>query len=64
MWPKDEPEVIIYASVKRAGTSKPISMAVKEIVKNMNKYLNIFDEEGKEKVTKSTKIDNYLNQMK
>ena len=62
MWPKDEPEVIIYASVKRAGTSKPISMAVKEIVKNMNKYLNIFDEEGKEKVIKSTKIDNYLNQ--
>lgn len=61
MWPKDAPEVIIYASVKRAGTSKPISNAVTEIVKNMNKYLNIFDEEKEEKDVKNQKIDNYLN---
>ena len=61
MWPKDHPEVIIYASVKRAGTSKPISNAVTEIVKNMNKYLNIFDEEKEEKDVKNQKIDNYLN---
>lgn len=61
MWPKDDPEVIIYASVKRAGTSKPISNSVTEIVKNMNKYLNIFEDEKKEKDIANKKVDNYLN---
>lgn len=60
MWPKDDPKVIIYASAKRPGTSKPLSNSVKEIVKNMNKYLNIF-EEKKEKTIENKKIDNYLN---
>ena len=61
MWPKNNPEIIIYASVKRAGTSKPISDAVTEIVKNMNKYLNIFDNEKEEKDIENKKINNYLN---
>ena len=61
MWPKDDPKVIIYASVKRASSSKPISKAVTEIIKNMNKYLNIFEDEQKETTLKNTKIDNYLN---
>ena len=60
MWPKDDPQVIIYASVKRAS-GKPISDCVTSIVKNMNKYLNIF-EKDKEKVLDNTTIDNYLNQ--
>lgn len=61
MWPKNNPEIIIYASVKRAGTSKPISDAVTEIVKNMNKYLNIFDNAKEEKDIENKKINNYLN---
>ncbi|MGM9878838.1 MAG: penicillin-binding transpeptidase domain-containing protein [Bacilli bacterium] len=61
MWPKEDPEVIIYASVKRAGTSKPISDAVTEIVKNINKYLNIFKEEKEEKDVENQEVDNYLN---
>ena len=61
MWPKNDPKVVIYASVKRSGTSKAISKPVTEIVKNMNKYLNIFDDDGKEKTVKNHVIDNYLN---
>ena len=61
MWPKNDPKVVIYASVKRSGTSKAISKPVTEIVKNMNKYLNIFDDDKKEKTVKNHVIDNYLN---
>ena len=59
MWPKNDPQVIIYASVRRSS-SKPISDSVTSIVKNMNKYLNIF-ENDKEKVLENNKVDNYLN---
>ncbi len=62
MWPKNDPKVIIYASAKKAGTSKVISGPVKEIVKNINKYLNIFEEEEKDKTINNFKTDNYLNQ--
>ncbi len=60
MWPKNNPQVIIYASVKRSS-SKPISNCVTSVVKNMNKYLNIF-EKDKDKVLKNVKIDSYINQ--
>lgn len=60
MWPKDDPEVIIYASVKR-GTSGPLSDAVTSIVKNMNKYLNIFAEEETNDDKENHIADNYLN---
>lgn len=59
MWPKKNPEVIIYASVKR-GTSDPLADSVTSIVKNMNKYLNIFADEDKNVIDNYT-VDNYLN---
>lgn len=60
MWPKDDPEVIIYASAKRPGSSNCLSDAVKSIVKNMNKYLNIFEDDEKEDIS-NFKVENYLN---
>ena len=41
IYPKSDPKIIIYASVKRPsmGLQKPISNAVKEIVDNVGKYL-------------------------
>lgn len=63
MWPKEDPKVIIYASVKRGGSSTPISNAVKSIVKNMNKYLNIFADD-EEKVIDNFTVGNYLNKTK
>ena len=40
IYPKSNPQVIIYASVKRpsGGSQKPVSNAVKEIVGNLSKY--------------------------
>ena len=40
IYPKSNPQVIIYASVKRpsGGSQKPLSNAVKEIVENVSKY--------------------------
>lgn len=40
IYPKSDPKVIIYASVKRpsGGSQKPISNAVKDIVQNLSKY--------------------------
>lgn len=63
MWPKDDPEIIIYASVKRSGTSTPISKAVTSIIKNINKYLNIFSEDEDDTIENFT-VDNYLNKTK
>ena len=39
-YPKDDPKVIIYASVKRpsGGSQKPLSNAVTEVVNNLSKY--------------------------
>lgn len=41
IYPKSNPEIIIYASVKKpsGGSQKPISNAVKEVVNNIGKYL-------------------------
>ena len=60
MWPKDDPKVIIYASAKRPGSSNCLSGAVTSIVKNMNKYLNIFEDEKNNDVV-NFKVGNYLN---
>ena len=40
IYPRSNPQVIIYASVKRpsGGSQKPVSNAVKEIVSNISKY--------------------------
>ncbi len=40
IYPKSDPQIIIYASVKRpsGGSQKPLSNAVKEIVHNVSRY--------------------------
>lgn len=62
MWPKNDPEVIIFTSVKKGGSSKPLENSVKFMVKNMNKYLNIFNTE--ESVSETIKVSNYNNKIK
>ncbi len=65
MWPKDDPEVIIYASVKKSvgGSSKPLTTSVKSLVQNISKYLNIFNEEEQKTLT-NYNVDNYINKDK
>lgn len=62
MYPKDNPEVIIYVAMQRSYNSNVLPETVKTIVKDTAKYLGIFDEapELNKEVTKY-KIDNYKN---
>ena len=55
IYPKSNPQIIIYASVKRPsnGSQKPISNAVKEVVLNTGKYL------GTEKQTTTDQVIEY-----
>lgn len=56
IYPMDNPEIIIYASMKRpdGGSQRPIQNAVKEVIVNISKYL------GKEESqTTVEKITNY-----
>ncbi len=56
IYPKSDPQIIIYASVKRPtnGTQKPLSNAIKEVVQNISKYYGNDDTK-----TESIKITNY-----
>ncbi len=64
VYPKSDPQIIIYASVKRPsnGSQKPISNAVKEIVANISKYYGNNDSatETSVKVSKY-KVSSYIN---
>ena len=44
MFPKEEPEIIIYGALKRSNTVNALSEPVKEIIKNVSKYYNIYEE--------------------
>ncbi|MBQ8472756.1 MAG: hypothetical protein IJ501_04570 [Bacilli bacterium] len=60
MFPKDEPEIIIYGAVKRSTSVNPLSEAVKEIIKNVSKYYNIYFEQ-QETQEDTIEIKSYLN---
>ena len=62
VYPKSNPRVIIYASVKRpsGGSQKPISNAVKEIVNNLSKYYGNDDSSNKVEIN-DYKVKNYIN---
>ena len=61
MYPKDDPQIIIYGVTKRAPTHDALAKAVKEIIVNVSKYYGIYDE--KENSDKKTElhVDNYIN---
>ena len=65
IYPKSDPKIIIYASVKRpsGGSQKPISNAVKEIVNNMANFYNTTVEQKNDNVPKITKyqVPNFIN---
>lgn len=62
IYPKSNPQIIIYASVKRPsnGSQKPISNAVKEVVLNTGKYLGTEKQEATDSVIEY-KIPSFTN---
>ena len=63
IYPKSDPQIIIYASVKKptAGSQKPISNAVKEIVTNISKYYGNSDSSNTSIEISNYKLPNLIN---
>ena len=64
IYPKSNPKLIIYASVKRpsGGSQKPLSNAIKEIVNNAAKYYGNEDGTTKEVEIIEYKVSSFINQ--
>lgn len=59
LYPSDNPEIIIYMALKKPkDTTNYIAPAVKDVVVNISKYLNITTEKNKDT---SYRINNYIN---
>ena len=63
VYPKSNPQIIIYASVKRpsGGSQKPVSNAVKEIVTNVSKYYGNEDTKAKPLEINDYEVPNFKN---
>ena len=61
MYPKDDPQIIIYGVVKRSGKATPLEKAVKEIVINTSKYYNIYNEGNNNSSNELDYVGNYIN---
>lgn len=64
MFPKDDPQILIYAAIKRPnfGNTITISEPVVDVIKNISKYKNINTSKKEEnKNIKGYTLDNYIN---
>lgn len=59
MFPQDDPEIIIYAAVKRPkDTTNYVAPMIKEVEQNITKYLNI---ESSSNIKKEYKVESFYN---
>ncbi|MBP5679000.1 MAG: penicillin-binding protein [Bacilli bacterium] len=63
IYPKSNPQIIIYASVKKpsGGSQKPLSNAVKEIVQNVSKYYGNSDTQTESIAIVDYKMPSFIN---
>ena len=63
IYPKSNPQIIIYASAKRptAGSQKPVSNAIREIVTNVSKYYGNNDTKQESLVINDYKVPSFKN---
>lgn len=61
MFPKDNPEIILYAAVKKPKTSGSLSKMVRETIENIAKYLNLEQNDNSNDLQSYT-VKSYLNQ--
>lgn len=59
MFPYEDPEIIIYAASKKASTSSYLSSAVKSVITNVSKYLDISTQNKNENSTYF--VNTYVN---
>ena len=60
MFPKDNPEIIVYGAAKRPNSILALSIPIKEIITNISKYYNIYEDQN-ENNDSTYKLENYLN---
>ncbi len=62
MYPKEEPQIIIYGAMRQPKQGQYIGLAnaVKNLVKNIAKYKNIYEEEKKIEETKTVSLEPYV----
>lgn len=63
MYPFDNPEIIIYAAIKKPpeNSTKILSESINELVKNIARYREMFDSDKHVSDIKIINIDSYLN---
>lgn len=63
MYPKDNPQIIIYAAMKRPtyGESSGLSKAIVEVMKNIAKYKNMFGTDTEKTAENTYKLPSLLN---
>lgn len=63
MFPKDDPQIIIYANLKRPRPNSPTPLAyvVKSVVENTSKYYGIYDGEQTDDISSTSKLDSYIS---
>lgn len=63
MFPKDDPQIIIYANLKRPkpNTTNALTYVVKNVIENTSKYYNIYDAQDQNTETTTYKLDSYIN---
>jgi penicillin-binding protein 2B len=62
MFPKDDPEIIIYANVTRPHQyANALSYVIKSVVENVSKYYNIYDESDEDSENITYTVDSYMN---
>ncbi len=63
MYPKDDPEIIIYAATKQPDHSSSLALPknITELVKNISKYRKMFSDEDTNTKDISYKISTYIN---
>ncbi len=63
IYPKSDPQIIIYASVKRPqnGSQKPLSNAIKEVISNISKYYGNDDSNTTTVEVKDYKVASFIN---
>lgn len=63
IYPKSDPKLIIYASVKRpsGASQKPLSNSIKEIVNNAAKYYGDIDTSSTEVEVKEYEVPSFIN---
>lgn len=66
MYPKDSPEIIIYATLAKpeTGTNTTMITAVRSVIENIATYKNMFQKEVNQTKQTSVKLESYISKNK